>query len=244
MRGDERGKGAVIVRMRSGVLRQARRLILAVGLALPAMWAIMWGLFLYLYAPPAERAGLNAAAMQAFEWHGAEGGQEVGAADDAGCICKRSEMAMVELRVETDPTDFAGHAFIHTPNLTAGFRTDWDGIGLVDYLNPLAGVVAGRLQDDTDHGYDYVRGYRACPSTVRMLEGSIQRHGNDAYQVGDWSGGRNCATWARDRLEESGFRAPEGDCPNRMARQMRPCGNWAVAMRGASGADRERSMRP
>ena len=148
----------------------------------------------------------------------------------------KRDMGIVELRVETDRHLYAGHAFIHTPNLTIGFRTtDWN-VDVVDYLNPFARSVPGRTLDDTVHRYDYFLTYRACPETVRLLEASIRRHANDRYQLGDWDGGRNCSTWARDRLRDAGLTPPPGDCPNRMARYMSHFG--VAAADDGIGADR------
>jgi len=129
-------------------------------------------------------------------------------------------MRRVELRVRTNGVSFIGHAFIRTPTVAVGFRTDEEDIGLVDYLFPFAPSHPGYLRDDQSSRYDFVLTYRACPETLDRLMASICEHGLDPYQVGNWRGGRNCATWAADRLSDAGLRPPPGDCPNRMARSM------------------------
>lgn len=140
--------------------------------------------------------------------------------DDAGRACRIEELQCVELRVETDLNELVGHAFLCTPRMQRGFYPTVDGLGASDYVNPLSPVAQGQLKDNRGHAYDRVRRYRASPESVRLLERAIEQHGRDAYQLGNWSSGRNCATWTTDRLREVGFDAPPGDRPNVMAAYM------------------------
>lgn len=140
--------------------------------------------------------------------------------DDAGRTCRLDEIAVVELRVETDLNELVGHAFLHTPSMDRGFYPTVDGLGATDYLNPMSPTAPGQLKDNRGHAYDRVRRYRAGRETVRLLERAIDAHERDEYQLGNWSGGRNCATWTTDRLREVGLDAPPGDRPNVMAAYM------------------------
>lgn len=142
--------------------------------------------------------------------------------DDAGRKCRSNEIEIVELRVETDLNELVGHVFIHTARVDRGFYPTAEGLGATDYMNPLSPTAPGQLKDNVGHAYDRVRRYRAGPETVRLLEAAIEAHGSDAYQLGNWSGGRNCATWATDRLREVGLDAPPGDRPNVMGAYMQP----------------------
>ncbi|RIK66665.1 MAG: hypothetical protein DCC65_08985 [Planctomycetota bacterium] len=196
----------------------------AVALA-PPMGLAFWQLFLHLYGPPTRAATWSVLASA----HGAESapGDPWDARqfviDDAGRCCRRAELARVELRVSSDAIDFIGHAFVSTPARTVGFRTHHESdIGLVDYLSPFAKSRPGFLRDDSAAAFDYVVSYSACPETLRMLEESIDRHAHDPYQVGDWDGGFNCATWAQKRLRDAGLTPPPGKCPNQLARSMYP----------------------
>lgn len=209
-----------------------QRTLKALGLgavALPVTLMFFWQLFLLLYGPPDAAEGSSA-------WAATETQSPVAApdaapelpretTDDAGCSCPADDMATVELRVQTDGAEFRGHAFLKTPRRTVGFLTDVTDLGLVDYLNPFAPLVPGYLRDDSEQPYNYVVRYRACPTTVERLEVSITRHARAPYQVGNWAGGRNCATWAQDRLRDAGLRPPSGHCPNQMA--------WNMPARGS-----------
>ncbi len=210
---------------------RAARLSILVALAFPACLFGAWRLFDYWFAPPRGNVHVEAnddswsyavaqhlAPVETFD----SMPDSTLVRDDACRECERRELAHIELRVASDDVGYIGHAFIHTPNRTLGFLTDDMDIGLIDWLNPLSSTVPGHTRDDRYHRYDFVTRYRACPESVALLEASMLLHGRDPYQVGDWNGGRNCATWARDRLMEAGFDAPEGNCPNRMARAMTP----------------------
>lgn len=201
------------------IIAAARALRIAVGVlvSLPAALAVTYHLFLILYAPP---AGARADTRHCYVIDADRPTllSDGTTLDDAGCPCAMQELASVELRIQTDPRDYSGHAYIHTPRMSLGFRTDEPNVGLIDYLWPWAPFQAGRVQDDTTHDYDFAVCYRACPQTIERLEESLIVHGDDLYQVGSWRGGRNCATWARDRLIDAGLSPPDGDCPNRIAR--------------------------
>jgi len=184
--------------------------------ALPLAGLLLWILFLRLYGPPAARASAAEAVFQRMP-----AGEVI--VDDAGRSCPRSAAVFIELRVQSDAEHYIGHAFLHWPNATLGFRTDEVNIGLVDYLMPWSPSMSGFLRDDSETDYDHARRYCACPGTIEALEVSVIAHANDPYQVGNWRGGRNCATWAADRLRDAGLSPPEGDCPNQLARQMTPC---------------------
>lgn len=142
------------------------------------------------------------------------------AIDDACRSCDSNELEFIELRVQTDDEDFIGHTYLHTVDYAIGFRTNERDIGLVDYLSPFSRTYPGYIRNDDDTAYDFVRRYRACPATLAALQNSIARHAVAPYQVGNWNRGRNCATWCADRLTDAGFKAPAGDCPNRMAWHM------------------------
>lgn len=142
--------------------------------------------------------------------------------DDAGRPCDPAQIAIVELRVDTDIRHFIGHAYLCTPARAVGFHPDSTDLGLADYLNPLGRLVSGRTRNDARRPFDRVRRFRAGPETLRLLEQSIDRHRTGPYQLGDWGGGRNCATWACDRLRDAGLAAPHGDRPNRLGTQMQP----------------------
>ncbi len=109
-----------------------------------------------------------------------------------------------------------------------GFRTHERNIGLVDYLWPWTRHYPGYIQTDDTSPFDFELTYLACPATIEALRESIFSHALSDYQVGNWRGGRNCATWAADRIRDAGFVAPPGDCPNRMARWMRSRGESTI----------------
>lgn len=213
----------------SSMARRIVRVGGAVVIVFPASLWCAWQLFFHWFAPP------DALGMPPLAWSNPASAVTAseplatapGGFDDAGRWCHSDDMRTVELRVQTDDVEFIGHAFIHTPGTTAGFRTEHMDIGLIDWLNPLSATLPGHTRSDTDHAYNYVIRYRACRETVALLEASMERHARDPYQVGDWNGGRNCATWARERLMDAGFRVPEGNCPNRLARSMTPVGKLA-----------------
>lgn len=191
------------------------RLTLITLLALPLIGASLWFLFLRLYGPPVAQALAREAVVDRVLPDGT-------ILDDAGRSCPREAVSFIELRVLSDGKDYIGHAFLHWPRATIGFCTDEENIGLIDYLLPWSGTSPGYLRDDTEQCFDYVRRYCACPSTIEQLEIAVIAHADDPYQVGNWRGGMNCATWATHRLRDAGLSPPEGDCPNRLARQMTP----------------------
>ena len=196
------------------------RLILLAILVAPAVVSATWNLFFRLYGPPglASARSTSPAAARA-DAPPVERADEL-VRDDARRTCPCSELVNVELRVMTDGREYIGHAFLHTPARTVGFRTDEEDIGLMDYLNPLAPTYPGYIRDDTNMDYDYVTAFRACPETISRLERAIDERADWAYQVGDWSGGLNCSTWATTCLHAAGLPAPPGHCPNQLARYM------------------------
>lgn len=140
--------------------------------------------------------------------------------DDAGRACRADELQSIELRVETDVSRYVGHAYIKTPKRSVGFYTDVTDLGLTDYLSPFAPAVPGVTKDDAGRHYDRVTRFRVAPQTLRLLEESIDAHATEHYQLGNWQGGRNCATWTTDRLRDAGLTPPQGDRPNKLAPQM------------------------
>lgn len=201
---------------RTMVHRLFRMLIVCVAI-LPFSSYAAWQGFLGIFSPPSAAAHelLVSVPIEAAMPDGRS------AIDDAGRSCTACELETVELRVQTDDVNFIGHAFLCIGSTCVGFRTDVDDHGLSDYLWPFSKPTRGFIVDDSGHPYDYVVTFQACPLTARLLESSIRRHARMSYQVGDWGGGRNCATWARDRMFDAGFSPPPGDCPNRMAWSMR-----------------------
>lgn len=212
--------------MATNRLKTIPRMALIIALGWPLTSAMAWQGFLVLFSPPpAEQPvadGHSAETMLASGDTPAHARHPiVQIVDDAGSNCDIDTLSIVELRVETDAFNFIGHAFITTPNRSIGFRTDRRDFGLMDYLLPTSKTCPGYVRDDSASPCNFVRRYRVGMQTLRKLERSIDAHSNDAYQIGDWNGGRNCATWAADRLREAGLTPPPGDCPNKMAWHMR-----------------------
>ncbi|MBX3395188.1 MAG: hypothetical protein KF841_07450 [Phycisphaerae bacterium] len=199
--------------------RLFRMLTISVAV-LPFSSYAAWQGFLGIFSPPSAAAH-ELSGFVGLPTESAAMPNDRIAIDDAGRSCTSCELEAVELRVQTDDVNFIGHAFLCVGATCVGFRTDVDDHGLSDYLWPLSAPTQGIAVDDSAHAYDYVLTYRVCPLTARLLESSIRRHSRMPYQVGDWRGGRNCATWARDRLIDVGLAPPPGDCPNRMAWSMR-----------------------
>lgn len=178
----------------------------------------VYQLFLHLYSPPR----FDASRSLSLQGNCPPEVAPTVVLDDACSPCALQEMDEVQLCVQTDAAKFIGHAFIRTSSFATGFRTHERDIGLVDYLWPWARPNPGYIRNDDRAPFDFELTYRACPATRARLEQSIFDHAVMSYQVGNWRGGRNCATWAADRLRAAGLVAPAGDCPNRMARWMRP----------------------
>jgi len=203
--------------------------LVVVLVAFPLTSFAVYQLFLYLYSPPSQNAPTAWTSTRQCP-------RDVNpnrVVDDACRTCEASELEVVQLCVQTDNAKFIGHAFIKTASFATGFRTHERDIGLVDYLWPWARAHPGYIRNDDDSLFDYFLRLRACPSTKQRLLTSIHRHAVAPYQVGNWGDGRNCATWASDRLRDAGLPAPSGDCPNRMARSMRAVAqdaNSTVAM--------------
>lgn len=196
------------------------RIAALVVIEFPIAVAATWGAFSIYYGAPARCWGSDSTLKAASSWARPTYGGLV--RDDAGRTCAEADLKIIELRVKTDGTRYLGHTFLHTPNVTIGFQTDEPGVSFVDYVNPFSQPMTGVLCDDSDFPYDHSRQYRASSETIRILEASIRNHGDDPYQLGNWNGGRNCTTWARDRLADAGLTPPSGGCPNRMARHMNP----------------------
>ncbi|MBK8269971.1 MAG: hypothetical protein IPK83_17405 [Planctomycetes bacterium] len=208
--------------MAANVINGMVRIAIAIAIGFPMTTAISWQLFLILFSPPSPENGDNVASLHdeidsldCLLLDSASG------TDDAGCDCDPDEMDFLEFRVQTDNVNFIGHAYIKTPDIAVGFFTEATDQGLVDYLWPFSKTFQGYLRNDFDYAYDYVKLFRACPKTIRHLERAIAVHTKDRYQVGSWGNGRNCATWAADRLREAGLTPPPGDCPNKMAWSMK-----------------------
>jgi len=194
------------------------RITALIALEFPIAVAVTSGAFIAYYGVPARSLGNDSTLAATPFWAEPTTGGLV--YDDVGRTCAETDLQVIELRVKTDGTRYLGHTFLHTPNMTIGFQTDEPGVSFVDYLNPLARPMPGVICDDSGFPYDHALPYRASPETIRILEESIRDHGDDPYQLGNWSGGRNCTTWARDRLVDAGLTPPSGGCPNRMARHM------------------------
>lgn len=189
-------------------------LLIAVGF--PAASFGTFRLFLYLYLPLVDGATtpIDVTPNRRASCH-----PHV-AVDDACRECLASDVETVRLCVQSDAGAFIGHAFLRTHAFSVGFRTNERDIGLVDYLWPWARPHVSYIRNDDASSFDFELTYRACPATMTALRESIYSHALSAYQVGNWGGGRNCATWAADRIRVAGLIAPPGDCPNRMARWM------------------------
>ncbi len=193
------------------------RCVVVVLVAFPVTSFAVYQLFLYLYSPPSQDATTAWTNTQQCS-RNINPNQVV---DDACRTCEVNELEVVQLCVQTDGAKFIGHAFIKTASFATGFRTHERDIGLVDYLWPWATSHPGYIRNDDDSQFDFFLSLRVCPSTRERLLESIYQNAVAPYQVGNWGNGRNCATWATDRLRDAGLPAPPGDCPNRMARSMR-----------------------
>lgn len=202
---------------------------LAMSLALfpPAFSLIVHG-FDELYGPPPVDEPALPYSCGVMGRLGNLGLSNGGVRDDAGRWCLPSELSHVELRADPGIDAQGGHVFIKTPTLAVGFRTKLDVVEKLDYLNPLAAPVEGVILDDAHRPYSRLLRFRASPKTIQVLEASIKAHASDPYQLGNWQGGRNCATWATDRLGDAGFTPPPGDCPNRLAWYLQPSPASAV----------------
>lgn len=198
--------------------RRILRIVAVVGIGFPAASYGTYQLFLYLYLPPTR---LQATPIDVSRNRVIDDSNQV--RDDACRECESATLQTIRLCVLSDAEAFIGHAFLRTNAYSVGFRTNERDIGLVDYLWPWAQRYPGYTLDDTDSPYDFELTYQACPETIATLRASIDAHAKDEYQVGNWGGGRNCATWAADRLRDAALIAPTGDCPNRMAQWMHPC---------------------
>lgn len=213
---------------------------LIIALGWPLTSAMAWQGFLVLFSPPPAGRPVSGEHITEIKTMPVDpcalaSHRNVQIVDDAGRTCGIDTLRIVELRVETDAFNFIGHAFIATPNRSIGFRTDRRDFGLMDYLLPTSAPCPGYVRDDSDSPCNFVRRYRVGTQTLRKLERSIDAHSNDAYQIGDWNGGRNCATWAADRLREAGLTPPPGDCPNKMAWHMRQMGSDRPVRGGTPG---------
>lgn len=222
--------------MAANVIKGVVRIAIAIAIGFPVTTAISWQFFLVLFSPPSPGNGDHAASLHvatdSLESQLLDGASGT---DDAGCDCDADEMDYLEFRVQTDNVNFIGHAYIKTPDIAVGFFTEAQDHGLVDYLWPFSRTFTGHLRNDFDYAYDYVTPFRACPQTIRKLERAIAMHAKDRYQVGSWGDGRNCATWAADRLRDAGLTPPSGDCPNRMA--------WSMKWIGSFGTDEQQVTR-
>jgi|GEM_PF-3742256 len=200
-----------------GIWRRLLHCVALVLLGFPLTSYGVYQLFLFLYSPPPPSA--QTALIESRHCPGDINNNMVN--DDACRTCNSDELTTVYLCVQTDSSEFIGHAFIKTTSFATGFRTHEGDIGLVDYLWPLAATHPGYIRNDDESPFDYFLPFQLCPQTRDLLLSSIYEHAVMPYQVGNWSNGRNCATWATDRLIEAGLPAPLGDCPNRLAHSMR-----------------------
>ncbi len=198
-----------------------RSVMISVALFPPAFSLVIVG-FDELYGPPRDDEPALPFADCPMRSLGMCGPPRGYVRDDACRLCRPKEMTFFELRAQTGPDAQGGHIFIKTPNMVVGFRAKCSEVERLDYLNPMAAPVEGIVLDDSTRPYSRVLRFRATPKSVALLEAAIKAHEKDLYQLGNWQYGKNCATWAADRLRDAGFTPPPGDCPNRMAWYMQP----------------------